>query len=179
MSVTLGLTPTPTVSLTLTPNPEQVIDVGCATGHTMLALLRRAAFKAVHGVDSAPAMVARCRANLTAAGHAAVAARCVHELDTLPPLLSLHTPLGAVLANWTLHFMSAALREAYLRSVLHALAPGGVLVLTEKTQQVMMRPSPTPNRPLAEALRRKSLLLARRRTPPRACCTTSGRRAAE
>ena len=52
MSVTLALTPTPTVSLTLTPNPEQVIDVGCATGHTMLALLRRAAFKAVHGVDS-------------------------------------------------------------------------------------------------------------------------------
>ena len=45
------------MSLTLTPNPEQVIDVGCATGHTMLALLRRAAFKAVHGVDSAPAMV--------------------------------------------------------------------------------------------------------------------------
>jgi len=137
MTVTLALTPTPTVSLTRPPNPDQVIDVGCATGHTMLALLRRGTFKAVHGVDSAPAMVARCRANLTAAGHAAVAARCVHELDTLPPLLSLHTPLGAVLANWTLHFMSAALREAYLRSVLHALAPGGVLVLTEKTQQVI------------------------------------------
>lgn len=167
------------MSLTLTPNPEQVIDVGCATGHTMLALLRRAAFKAVHGVDSAPAMVARCRANLTAAGHAAVAARCVHELDTLPPLLSLHTPLGAVLANWTLHFMSAALREAYLRSVLHALAPGGVLVLTEKTQQVMMRPSPTPNRLLTEAFSRKSVRLARRRILRRACSTTSGRRAAE
>ena len=101
----------------------------------MLQLLRRGAFKAVHGVDSAPPMVARCRANLTAAGHAAVVARCVHELDTLPPTTSLDTPLGAVLANWTLHFMSAALREAYLHSVLHALAPGGVLVLTEKTLQ--------------------------------------------
>ena len=112
-----------------------MIDVGCATGHTMLQLLRRGTFKAVHGVDSAPPMVARCRANLTAAGHAAVVARCVHELDTLPPTTSLDTPLGAVLANWTLHFMSAALREAYLHSVLHALAPGGVLVLTEKTLQ--------------------------------------------
>ena len=112
-----------------------MIDVGCATGHTMLGLLRRDSFHAVHGVDSAPPMVARCRANLTAAGHATTAARCVHELDTMPPLLALDPPLGAVLANWTLHFMSAARREDYLRSVWHAVAPGGALVLTEKTLQ--------------------------------------------
>lgn len=120
----------------LDPTCHSVIDVGCATGHTMLVLLKRATYRAVHGVDSAPAMAARCRANLTAAGHAPVAERCVHEAVSLPAARLLDQPLGAVFANWTLHFIpSAVQREAYLRSVLDALVPGGVLVLTEKTRQ--------------------------------------------
>lgn len=44
--------------------------------------------------------------------------------------------LGAVLANWTLHFVvSPDARQAYLRSIFDALLPGGVLLLTDKTEQ--------------------------------------------
>jgi hypothetical protein len=44
--------------------------------------------------------------------------------------------LGAVLCNWTLHFIpDPCERMAYLASLFQALAPGGVLVLTDKTLQ--------------------------------------------
>lgn len=115
---------------------HSALDVGCATGYTMLTLLRHARFAAVHGVDKSASMIARCRANLVASGHSDIAARCVHHAAVLPCTSRVAPPLGAVLANWTLHFIvDEGEREAYLCSIFAALSPGGVLVLTDKTAQ--------------------------------------------
>ena len=115
---------------------RSAIEVGCAVGYSMRVLLERKVFAAVHGVDSSPSMIASCRANLATAGHAAVAEHNVHETATLPPADRFDPPLGAVFANWTLHFIRGVdEREEYLRRIYRALEPGGVLVLTEKTRQ--------------------------------------------
>jgi SAM-dependent methyltransferase len=113
-----------------------VIDVGSATGHTMLALRKRG-FGRVFGVDASSAMLEGSRANLRSAGHAAEAdGQLALGADFPPRPFFGGTPLGAVIANWTLHFIvEPAARARYLRSIHEALAPGGCLVLTEKTRQ--------------------------------------------
>ncbi len=97
----------------------RVIDVGSALGRTMECFIE-AGFSDVHGVDNAPAMLARSRVqeNLILS-------------DTFPIG---HGPFHVIVANWTLHFISdAARRAAYIRDMHRGLHENGVLVLTEKT----------------------------------------------
>jgi trans-aconitate methyltransferase len=102
---------------------HSVVDVGSATGYTMLALLERGSFAAVHGVDVAPSMMSRCKAKLVEAGQLTVAQHCLHEAATLPS--QFEPPLGAILANWTLHFIAQpSEREAYLQRAFELLPPG-------------------------------------------------------
>ena len=129
-----------------------VIDVGCATGRTMIALLRKG-FAHVFGVDASVSMLEACREKLTAAGYPEAAKDCLAYDATFPPS-SFFSPkkagqgqgisggaegqvsLGAVIANWTLHFIAdPSDRAAYLGAIYDALVPGGCLVLTEKTRQ--------------------------------------------
>lgn len=108
----------------------RVIDIGCATGNTIQAFLSTG-FKLVSGVDCSPSMLDQARAKLPDG----VALHC----DTrLPPASAndAEARYHAVIANWTLIFIaSLAERLAYIRDIHDNLAPGGVLVLTEKTDQ--------------------------------------------
>jgi trans-aconitate methyltransferase len=98
----------------LLPKDAKIIDVGCATGET-LRRLHDAGFTDLHGVDSSQDMI----------DHAPPVATYVQS-DTLPP-----GQYQAVLCNWTLHFVKN--KYGYLESIYKSLAPGGFLLLTDKT----------------------------------------------
>lgn len=97
---------------------DRILDVGCATGVTLL-LLQANGFTNIVGIDSSPAMAEEASKHLKA----------IVLSDTLPD------DLGAfklVMANWTLHFIER--RMDYIADIHRALEPGGALILTDKMQ---------------------------------------------
>ena len=105
----------------------QVIDVGVATGNTLKAFLD-AGFHptGLSGVDAAGAMLSLAKEKLPPGVQ-------FFESQTYP----LEAPaMDAIISNWTLHFITdLTAREQYIQDIFQGLAPGGVLILTEKTAQ--------------------------------------------
>lgn len=93
----------------------KIIDVGSARGNT-LRRLHAAGFANIYGVESSPHMK-----------EVSAHAERVILSDRFPVS---HGPFDMVLANWTLHFIAE--REAYLRDIYRAMAPGGVLILSDR-----------------------------------------------
>ncbi len=115
-------------------------DLGSSLGATSLALQTaiRTAHVCIVGVDSAPAMIARARANQAAAAQSTAAAR---RDDATAPAIEFRcadlldvdcTGAHAVLMNFTLQFVPPAKRLALLTRLRTQLAPGGVLLYAEK-----------------------------------------------
>ena len=96
---------------------SRIIDVGCATGET-LNRLHQSGFENLTGVDSSAPMLDHCN-------HAV--ANIIHS-DTFPKHLE---KFDAVLCNWTLHFVRD--KFSYLLDIYQSLAPGGFLVVSDKT----------------------------------------------
>ena len=95
---------------------DKIIDVGCATGETLL-LLRANGFTNLYGVDNSQAMVdAASRSNST-----------IVLSETFPDDLG---PFKMIMANWTLHFIER--RHDYITQMYRSLQPDGALVLTDK-----------------------------------------------
>lgn len=95
---------------------DAVIDIGCATGHT-LKKLSTAGFTNLHGVDNSDSMLAHVPANLATL--------------TCSNRLPVDTHYRVVIANWTLHFVQD--KVSYLKDIHTQLEPGGYLILSEKT----------------------------------------------
>ncbi len=120
------------------PSGGLCFDLGSSLGATSLALQRaiRNADVRIVGIDAAPAMIARARANLAAesaesaqrGGAAAptIEFRCADLLEVDC------TGAHAVLMNFTLQFVAPARRLALLTRLRTQLAPGGVLLYAEK-----------------------------------------------
>ena len=115
-------------------------DLGSSLGATSLALRNaiRTAHVRIVGVDSAPAMIARARANQAAAE---AAPRSAHSDGTKTPSIEFRcadlldvdcTGAHAVLMNFTLQFVPPAKRLDLLTRLRKQLAPGGVLLYAEK-----------------------------------------------
>jgi len=100
---------------TLEPT-DAIIDIGCATGHT-LKKLSVAGFTNLHGVDNSASMLAHVPADLATL--------------TCSNWLPMHPKYQAVIMNWTLHFVRDKVR--YLRDIHTQLEPGGYLILSDKT----------------------------------------------
>lgn len=96
---------------------SKIIDVGCATGSTLSALNSGECSNLV-GVDSSQPMLDQVPKNIA-------------ELICSSEFPATHGPYGAVLCNWTLHFISDKL--AYLQNIYNSIQSGGFLVLTDKT----------------------------------------------
>ena len=104
-------------------------DLGCSLGAATLAMRHgiRAEDCRIVAVDSAPAMVARCRA-------------IVQEDDGTVPVEVVEADLrevavedaSLVVMNYTLQFVEPAGRADVIARVADGLRPGGVLVLSEK-----------------------------------------------
>jgi tRNA (cmo5U34)-methyltransferase len=103
------------LSYTLEPN-DAIIDIGCATGHT-LKRLSAAGFVNLHGVDNSASMLAHVPADLATL-------TCSDRLPT-------DTQYRAVIMNWTLHFVRDKIQ--YLQNIWTQLEPGGYLILSDKT----------------------------------------------
>jgi SAM-dependent methyltransferase len=99
----------------------KVIDVGSAIG-TTLSRLYTAGFHNLYGVDNSHSML----------DHSFRHATLVCSPDFPQDL----APFHVVLANWVLHFISD--REQYLSSIAASLAPGGLLILSEKVVSTPM-----------------------------------------
>lgn len=97
---------------------SSILDFGCATGRT-LRKLRYAGFTNLHGVDRSQAMLDRCPTGLAR----------LHCSATLP-----NNNFDVIIANWTLHFNKN--KWQLLSSFVEKLTPNGIIVLTEKTQDV-------------------------------------------
>ena len=105
--------------------PPRAYDLGCSLGATALAMLRQMGDRPceIIGVDSAPAMISRAR-DLT--DDPRLTLHCEDVRDTRLE------PARAVTLNWVLQFLPPSDRLALLARIRSALAPEGVLLLSEK-----------------------------------------------
>ncbi|EDY84504.1 methyltransferase, putative [Verrucomicrobiia bacterium DG1235] len=109
----------------------RIYDLGCSLGAGTLAMGAKLDTPDVTfvGVDNSTAMLDRCRPNL-----APIADR--HSLELLCQKIQ-DTPIenaSIVVLNFTLQFIPQAERLALLQRIHAGLAPGGILVLSEKIQ---------------------------------------------
>ena len=104
-------------------------DLGCSLGAVTVAMRRAVQADDVRivAVDSAPAMVERCRAVL-AEDNSVIPAEVI-EADVCEVAIE---NASVVLMHYTLQFVPPADRLSLLRRVHTGLRPGGVLVLAEK-----------------------------------------------
>lgn len=110
------------------PN-SNVYDLGCSLGAASLSVRRYNTADNVHilAIDNSPAMLERCELHLSAfKSDTAYSTHCQDILDTEIQNASL------VIMNFTLQFITPALRHALLTKIFGGLLPGGALILSEK-----------------------------------------------
>ena len=109
---------------------EQVVDLGCATGTTLLKLSKLLQEKKLSflGIDNSPAMLdkARLKAELFSRKKG---------LDFIcDDIMKINQPgTAAVILNYTLQFIRPLHREPFLQKIYNNLRPGGICILSEKT----------------------------------------------
>lgn len=109
-----------------------VLDLGCATANTLLALEHRYADRGFRylGIDSSPPMLHIARQRIAEAGLESRATVLEADLNALPPI----DPLScdATIASLTLQFLRPLQRDAVVRNVHRLLKPGGLFIVVEK-----------------------------------------------
>lgn len=107
----------------------RLYDLGCSTGTTLARLDPLIAPDvAFIGIDNAPAMLAKARAKLEAAGLSRPLELICADFEDGPPLAE----ASVITIILTLQFVRPLQREALLRRLRRALQPGGCLILVEK-----------------------------------------------
>ncbi|XOZ34968.1 carboxy-S-adenosyl-L-methionine synthase CmoA [Halomonadaceae bacterium KBTZ08] len=104
-------------------------DLGCSLGAVSLAMRHsvKAEGTRIVAVDNAASMIERCRHYVALDdGQLPVALQCadIRSID--------YQPASVVALNFTLQFLPPQERDTLLHRLCQALAPGGVLVLSEK-----------------------------------------------
>lgn len=102
----------------------KILEIGCATGNTLLALVAQG-FTNVVGCDSSPAMLEQAHKRIQRNQFITLV-----ETATFPRSFS---PFEVIICNWTLHFIKE--REHYLKDIFNSLSSQGLLILTDKTIQ--------------------------------------------
>ncbi|CAB9526734.1 Carboxy-S-adenosyl-L-methionine synthase [Seminavis robusta] len=122
------------------------VDVGCAIGYTMIELLKFGVGN-VYGYDTSASMLKVAEQNLDEAtqqsngtwakdSYHLFLAEVSTKVPPKPPSRFDKGDLDVVVINWTLHFIvEEQNRRNYLCQIYETLKPGGILLLTEKTQQ--------------------------------------------
>ncbi len=109
---------------------EQIVDLGCATGTTLLKLSKLLQDKKLSflGIDNSPAMLdkARLKAELFSRKK---------DLDFIcDDIMKIDQPgTAAFILNYTLQFIRPLHREPFLQKIYTNLRPGGICILSEKT----------------------------------------------
>ncbi len=109
---------------------DRVVDLGCATGTTLLEFCRFINNDSIQylGIDNSPAMLdkGRLKAELYTKN------RKISFLEEDITRINLPGTAAFVL-NYTLQFIRPVLREEFLQTLFNNLRPGGILILSEKT----------------------------------------------
>jgi tRNA (cmo5U34)-methyltransferase len=109
---------------------DHIVDLGCATGTTLLEFCRLLKNDTISylGVDNSPAMLEKGR--LKAEIYRKKLKISFQEND----ITRINLPqTGAFILNYTLQFIRPVLREEFLATIYTNLRPGGILILSEKT----------------------------------------------
>ncbi len=114
----------------LLANGVKVVDLGCATGATILKLSSLLEEKQLHytGIDNSPPMLEQAR----------LKAELFSKQDSLDfirgDITQLQQPgTHAFILNYTLQFIRPLNREHFLKRLYDNLVPGGICILSEKT----------------------------------------------
>ncbi|PID71881.1 MAG: carboxy-S-adenosyl-L-methionine synthase CmoA [Desulfobulbus propionicus] len=107
-----------------------VVDLGCSTGSTLLELSRQLTAQNIRyiGVDNAAPMIekARRKSELFSKDHLIeFREEDITQYDV--------DGANAVICNYTLQFIRPVARQSFLQGIYDGLAPGGLLLLSEKT----------------------------------------------
>ena len=111
-------------------NGDTIVDLGCATGSTLMRLSSLLADKGFNyiGIDNSAAMLdkAQCKAEMFS------------KKDTVSfieqDILQMDQPgTSAFILNYTLQFIRPLHRERFLKTIFSKLRPGGICILSEKT----------------------------------------------
>jgi len=109
---------------------EQVVDLGCATGTTLLKLSTLLEEKELGylGIDNSPAMLDKARLK------AELFSRKDHLNFICDDITKIDQPdTAAFILNYTLQFIRPLHREPFLHKIYNSLRPGGICILSEKT----------------------------------------------
>lgn len=108
---------------------DQVYDLGCSTGSTLVELARRLAPLGLRftGVDNSPAMIKK--AELKAELYSKKEQIDFLERDITDLQLE---NAGAIILNYTLQFVRPIQRADFLKKAYGFLRPGGMLIMSEK-----------------------------------------------
>jgi len=108
---------------------DTIVDLGCATGSTLLELARLIPDRGLRfiGIDNSAPMLdkARLKAELYSKQGS-----IRFELADITAMR--HRGVGAFILNYTLQFIRPIRRDQFIRSLFDGLRPGGVLILSEK-----------------------------------------------
>lgn len=110
------------------PPAEPVLDVGCGSGDTVIALARRGV--RTLGVDVVEAAIEQARARAAALPPEAARLAEFQAGDALRPSL-LGRPFGAVVDSGFFHLFDQPARDAFADDLAAALRPGGRYYLLE------------------------------------------------
>lgn len=108
------------------PKDGYIIDVGCASGNTLLYLYKHG-FKNLFGIDSSQEMLKVASKNLSKVDNDFPSR--LFQSKTFVKNMT----FDAILCNWTLHFIQE--RQEYLKAIFDSLVSNGLFILTEKTLQ--------------------------------------------
>ena len=109
---------------------EQVVDLGCSTGTTLLKLSKLLEEKKLSylGIDNSPAMLDKARLK------AELFSRKEYLHFLCDDIMKIEQPgTAAFILNYTLQFIRPLHRESFLRKIYNNLRPGGICILSEKT----------------------------------------------
>ncbi len=106
-------------------------DLGCSTGTTLDYLTRHPncpGSALFIGYDNSAPMLAKAQAKLSGPVASGQVSLRLEDLGNLGGLPDCHV----VILNWALQFVRPIDRERLLKTIFHALRPGGLLLLSEK-----------------------------------------------
>lgn len=109
---------------------ETVVDLGCSTGTTLLALHHRLQGRKIRfiGIDNAQAMLDKARKKCSRLAHASDIT--FQQEDITACTLS---SAKAVICNYTLQFLRPLARQGLIDRIYRDLPSNGVLIVSEKT----------------------------------------------
>lgn len=108
------------------PKNAKVLDLGCSTANTLLALSKRDDLE-LFGLDNSDEMLKRAKIKADDLG-----VKINFYNQNIEDILSLNESFDAIICSYTLHFIRPLLRQELLDKIYKKLNKNGVFILCEK-----------------------------------------------